>query len=94
MTTDANQIATPLFVLDQSDDGEWMVWDKDCDEKHRMGFNKQRVVHLLSSLNAAHRPNVERSPYGGMMVCWNHHDKGEPCEYEFISRIPLSGDAA
>lgn len=78
--------STPLFVLDQADDGEWLVWDKGNNAKHRMGRDKPRVATLIQRLNAAHRPNVERTG-DGMAVCWNDHDKGRSCEYEYIPRV-------
>lgn len=80
--------ATTHFVLDQADDGEWLVWDKEEGMKHRMGHDKQRVTELLARLNSAHRPNVERVADDGLRVCWNDHDKGQPCEYERIPRVP------
>ena len=71
------------FVLDQNDAGFWMArWHS---ETYPIGGNKNRAKAIVGRLNASHRPNLEVRG-GDLWVCWNDHEKGQPCKYELLVR--------
>lgn len=69
------------FVLDLSDEGHWLArWG---DSTYPIGRDKDRAKSIIERLNKFHRPNLERQDCR-LLVCWNLHNKGEPCEYETL----------
>jgi hypothetical protein len=71
------------YVLDRHDSGYWLArWRK---QTHPIGRDKDEAERIIQRLNGAHRPNLEMQG-DSLMVCWNTHDKGQPCEYETLVR--------
>lgn len=70
------------YYLDQSDDGVWLIkHTTDANIRYTAGYDKEKVVRLVDELNDAHRPNIEQPEPNKLMVCWNLHEKYEPCNY-------------
>lgn len=68
------------YYLDLDDENRWLI-KSIYGDRFIAGYNKQKVVGLISRLNEAHRPNIESSGNGEIWVCWNCHGNGEKCEF-------------
>lgn len=75
------------YYLDLSDEGTWLIklraGSEYGDRKFTAGkHSKKEVVELIEKLNKAHLPNIIQTEESKLSICWNIHDRSEPCEYE------------
>lgn len=75
------------YYLDLSDEGTWLIkfraGSEYGDRKFTAGkHNKKGVIELIEKLNKAHLPNIVQVGESKLSICWNTHDRSEPCEYE------------
>lgn len=47
----------------------------------------EAAKQLALKLNEAHRPNIEERA-DGLYICWNFHERSEPCDYEKVISYP------
>lgn len=69
-----------FYYLDLSDEGYWLIKDRNG-KRYTAGYDKQKVIDLIASLNKTHRPNFHQGDLNELFVCWNNHDKSEKCDY-------------
>ena len=69
------------YILDLSDEGHWLArWHN---KTYPIGRDKDEAIKIVELLNKSHRPNLYFNGES-LMVCWNHHDKHEKCDYEVL----------
>lgn len=70
----------PHYYLDLDDAQNWLIKSR-SGERFTAGFDKEKVKNLIDRLNKCHRPSVHNTAFNEIVVCWNDHEKHEPCDY-------------
>lgn len=70
------------YTLEQADNGGFVIKHSNG-KRYLAGLDESKAQDLVERLNSCHRPNIHYSPIDGWLyVCWNNHEKYEPCQYE------------
>ena len=72
------------YFLDLDDNFTWLIKDTNGN-RYTAGDKKERVIELIHRLNEAHRPNIEQRGASIIAICWNNHEKQEPCEWDIYT---------
>lgn len=76
-------------------EGYWLIieWSDDikkCGKAYKAGYSLVNATNLCERLNKCSGANIEQHS-AGLYVCWNYHEKHEPCEYGL--EIPYANES-